>query len=79
MPRFFFDVSDGRCATDETGVDFADDKAARREVIRRAAMLIKATKTQPDNPKNWRLDVKDNAGAVVFWIDARLGIMLASN
>ena len=77
MPRFFFDVSDGRCALDETGVEFADARAARREAIRRAAMLVRATNDKPDK-RTWRLNVKDTAGAIVFWIDARLGIMLTA-
>ena len=75
MPRYLFDVSDGRCASDTEGVVLTDETAARREAIRRAAMLVRATNDRPENSGNWKLNVRDAAGAVVFWVDARLGIM----
>ena len=79
MPRFFFDVSDGRCAADKTGVEFNDDRAACREALRRARMLLRTSTAVPDVVRQWRIDVKDEAGSVLFWIDSGLGISLASS
>ena len=76
MPRYRFDVSDGQCAEDVEGIELPDERAARREAIRRVAMLVRASNNQPETPRTWRLNVKDAAGAVVFWIDGRLGIAL---
>ena len=74
MPLFRFDVSDGRCAADTKGAELADEMAARREAIRRAAMLVRASHDRPDSARDWKINVRDAAGVVVFWIDARLGI-----
>ena len=78
MPRYFFDVADGRCAPDPDGLLFVDDIEARREAIRRAAMLLKAVYSQEGAPKNWRVGVRDENGIVVYWIDAKLGVAFAS-
>ncbi len=79
MPRFFFDVSDGRCASDTEGGDFVDDGAARREAVRRAAMLLRATQGEAGLARAWRIAVKDERGLVLFWIDAGSGVSLASS
>ena len=79
MPRFFFDVSDGRCASDTQGAEFADDRAARREALRRAAMLLKAMQARAEVAKAWRIAVKDERGLTLFWIDSGSGMSPASS
>ncbi len=79
MPRFFFDVSDGRCTSDTQGVDFVDDRAARREAVRRAAMLLRAMPAGSDAVRAWRIAVKDERGMVLFRIDSGWGAALASS
>lgn len=79
MPRFFFDVSDGRCAADTQGVEFVDDRAARREALRRAAMLLKATQARAGAVGQWRIAVKDERGVILFWIDSGQGPSPASS
>ena len=79
MPRFFFDVSDGRCASDTQGVEFVDDRAARREAVRRAAMLLRATKAEAEADRRWRIAVKDERGMILFWIDSGQGLSPASS
>ena len=74
MPLFFFDVSDGRCAADANGLEFADERAARREALRRAAMLLKTSTASSKVVRKWRIDVKDEEGSVLFWIDSGLGV-----
>ncbi len=79
MPRYFFDVSDGRCATDVEGVELADNRAARREVIRRADMLFRVCTSRQGSFKSWRIALRDEAGSVLYWIDTEKGISLASS
>lgn len=79
MPRYFFDVSDGRCAADVEGVVLADNREARREVIRRAAMLLKVFTSQHGSFKSWRIALRDEAGSVLYWIDTEQGVSLASS
>ena len=66
MPRFYFNVSDGRCSPDTTGLYLTDDMAARREAVRRVAMLLRAT-------HNAKGDMKDEAGSTLFYIEAPSG------
>ena len=77
MPCFIFDVSDSRCERDTESVVFVDEIAARREAIRRAVMLVRATNDQPEIFGSWKLNVRDSTGTVVFWVDSRLGIMMS--
>lgn len=76
MPRYFFDVSDGGCAADAEGVELADNRAACREVIRRAAMLFKVCNSRQGHFKSWRIALRDEAGSVLYWIDTEQGISL---
>ena len=55
MPRFYFDVSDGRCSPDVNGLYLTDDMAARREAVRRVAMLLRATHSANGREgRSWR-------------------------
>ncbi len=73
MPKFYFDVSDGRCSPDTNGVYLTDDMAARREAVRRVTMLLRATHNAKGVLHAWRMAVKDEAGAVLFNIEAPSG------
>ena len=73
MPRFYFDVSDGRCSPDANGLYLTDDMAARREAVRRVAMLLRATHNAKGVLSAWRMAVKDEAGEVLFSIEAPSG------
>lgn len=74
MPRFYFDVSDGRCSPDTNGLYLTDDMAARREAVRRVAMLLRATHNAKGALHAWRMAVKDEGGAVLFNIEAPSGL-----
>lgn len=78
MPRFFFDVSDGRCSPDTDGLYLTDDRAARREAIRRVAMLLRATHNAKGILREWKLAVKDEAGAILFCIETPAEVRLPS-
>ena len=70
MPRFYFDVSDGRCSPDANGLCLTDEMAARREAVRRIAMLLRATQNGKGALHAWRMAVKDEGGATLFSIEA---------
>ncbi len=71
MPRFYFDVLDGRCAADEIGTVCADERSARREAIRRSAVLLRVmqSRDQRKGSADWAIKVRDEAGNTVFQID----------
>ena len=77
MPQFYFDVSDGRCSPDPSGLNLTDEQAARREGIRRVAMLLRATHNEKGTLRDWRLSVRNDTGEVLFWIEAPTGLRLA--
>ena len=79
MPRFYFDVSDGRCSPDQDGLYLTDDMAARREAIRRVVMLLRVTHSQIGAVRDWRLAVKDEQGIVLFCIEAPSGAPAVSS
>ena len=78
MPRFF-GVSDGRCAADTQGVESVDDRAARREAVRRAAMLPRATQGEAEAVGQWRIAVEDERGVILFRIGSAQGPPPASS
>ena len=73
MPRFFFDVSDGRCSPDTEGLYCTDDMGARLEGFRRVAMLTRAIYNGNSALRDWKLNVKDETGATLFCIEAPSG------
>ena len=70
MPKFYFDVFDGRCSPDTDGIYLTDDMAARREAVRRVAMLLRATHNAKGVLHAWRMGVRDESGAFLFNIEA---------
>ncbi len=76
MPRFYFDISDGRCSPDPEGLHLTDEAAARCEGIRRVAMLLRATHNGRGMLRGWRLAVRDETGLTLFCIDAPSGVHL---
>lgn len=59
---------------DTNGLYLTDDMAARREAIRRVAMLLRATHHAKGALHVWRMAVKDEAGAILFTIEAPSGM-----
>lgn len=69
MPRYKFHVSDGRADVTPDEEDLPDVEAARREGIRRAGatLVLDAHILRPDT--EWRLEVKDELGLVLYRMD----------
>jgi hypothetical protein len=65
MPRYFFNVHDGKDLPDDRGVDLADRDAAHREAIVTAGEMLKETGRKFLRGDVWEMQVTDEAGATV--------------
>jgi hypothetical protein len=65
MPRYFFNVHDGKDLPDDRGVDLADRNAAHREAIVTAGEMLKETGRKFLRGDVWEMQVTDEAGATV--------------
>ena len=72
MPRYFFNVYDGRSAMDTEGTELADQHSIRREAIRLAGHILRdeADRLLPD--EEWRLEVVDTADRLLLTVDFSL-------
>lgn len=72
MPRYYFNVIDGRGYADTEGVDLPDVTAAQRFGIRHAGEVLRedAERLRPD--ADWYLEITDAAGHVVLRLDFRV-------
>ena len=69
MLRYFFHIDDGTRIRDHEGTEFASIEQARIESVRLAgAMLTDAATTFWDGDQ-WRLEVTDAAGLILFTLD----------
>jgi hypothetical protein len=69
MPRFFFNVYDGIDAPDREGTDLPDWSAGREEAIRLAGELLRDSAKQMALGEDWRMEVTDEAGLILFRLD----------
>ncbi len=66
MPRYYFNVHDGVETSDEVGIDLPDVKSARREAMKYACVLLDEADERDSLGDEWRLDVTDAGGTVLF-------------
>ena len=69
MPRFHFNVVDGRDPTDTEGMDFPDVAAARVEAVRLAGGMLKGDPVRMGRSVDWHVLVTDVAGLMLVRID----------
>ena len=69
MPRFFFDLRDGTHVIDKEGTELSDLIAARVEAVRLAGGLLKDGAAKFWDGMAWRVEVKDEAGLLLFVLD----------
>ena len=69
MPRFHFHVYNGLSLPDSRGIDLADGDAARAEALRLAGELIQDGPTRRRLGRDWRMEVTDAAGTLLFRLD----------
>lgn len=66
MPRYFFHVADGKALIDEEGTELPDIYTAQGEAIRMSGEILRETGAKFLNNIEWRLDVADESGKVLF-------------
>jgi hypothetical protein len=66
MPRYFFNVIDGRLHPDIDGTVLRDIEEARIEAVRLSGDLLRENPARFWSSPEWRLEVVDEAGQVLF-------------
>ncbi|MGU3537760.1 DUF6894 family protein [Methylobacterium sp. A54F] len=69
MPRFFFNVYDGRSEIDHDGTELSDHHEARRQAIRFAGRILDDEAHRIAIGEEWRMEVTDERGLVLFRLD----------
>lgn len=69
MPRFHFNVFDGISAIDHDGQELPGWEAARLEAIRVSGEIIKNEAQRVALGEDWRMEVTDANGLVLFRLD----------
>ena len=69
MPLFHFNVLDGVTDIDKEGTDLPDVDAAWREARVLASEMIKSDREWEKLGDDWRIEVTDHAGIILFRID----------
>jgi hypothetical protein len=66
MPRYHFNIHDGVSSLDEDGTELPDIDAARRQAAQLMGQLLRDDPDMFWNGEEWRLDVTDDRGLVLF-------------
>ena len=66
MPRYFFNVYDGYSSLDQDGTELPDIYTAQNEAIRLAGEILREEGGKFCNGTEWKLEVTDVSGAVLF-------------
>ena len=69
MPRYFFNVHDGRNMPDPNGTELPDPGAARQEAIRFAGRLLDEDADRIGLGEDWQMEVTDERGLLLFRLD----------
>ena len=69
MPQYHFNVYDGIEIIDFKGTELTDVQAARVEALKHAGALIADAEVRGDLGEEWRLEVTDEFGLVLFRMD----------
>lgn len=72
MPRFHFNIFDGHGTLDTDGTELRDCQAARREGVRLAGMVLAGEVDDFLPGEDWKLEVTDPTGFVLFRLDVCL-------
>lgn len=69
MPRYFFNIYDGKSVIDEDGMVLADIIQARRMAVRMAGQLFDDESEIVALGQEWRMEVTDDKGLILFRLD----------
>jgi hypothetical protein len=78
MSRYFFNTVDGRRYPDEEGTELPDLEAVRRKATRVIAELLKERPSELWDTGHLRVEVADEAGAIVMTVEVSLSGGLAA-
>jgi len=68
MPRFYFNVYDGKSSLDVQGFELPNWEAARIEAIRLAGEILRDEADYIARHEDWRIEVTDSTGLILFWM-----------
>jgi hypothetical protein len=66
MPRYFFNVHDGRSSPDQEGTELPDIGTARAQAVGFSGEVLRDTGAKYWDHPDWRLDVLDEGGRTLF-------------
>ena len=69
MPRFHFNILGSTPDPDLEGTEFPDIEAAKREARRYAGTRLSDSALMADPNDDWRIEVTDPTGLILFRID----------
>jgi hypothetical protein len=70
MPRYYFNVIDGRSIIDDEGTELADPNAAKMEAIHLIGGILRDLASVPER-RDWRIEVASE-GSTIFSIALRM-------
>lgn len=65
MPRYFFDVLDGRGLDDDRGLVLKDDDEARAVAVRTSGEMLRDFGKRAVTPSEWEMRVTEEGGRAV--------------
>ena len=65
MPRYYFNIHDGKDLPDDEGIELAGPDEAREQAVASAGAMLKEHGRQFWNHGEWRMNVVDESGATV--------------
>lgn len=66
MPRYYFNVIDGKSTPDVDGTDLPDLSVAYRSAVRMAGEILQDEADALRSDRDWKMDVVDHQGFVIF-------------
>ena len=68
MPRYFFNMIDGKFLADDTGTECSGMAEARDQAITTAGSMLRDQSSKFHNCHQWQMHVTDDAKNTVFWL-----------
>ena len=69
MPRYFFDLTNGKYEPDVVGTELAGLEEARLESVILSGNLLKENPALFWNAETWLIEVKDDVGLILFTLN----------
>lgn len=69
MSQFYFHVHDGRTLLDIEGVSLPDTASALRAAVKLAGRIIETEAHKVARSEEWRMEVADESGLILFRFD----------